>query len=70
MKNEKKTLNDQPVYKELIVWQKSMDLAQSVIQLINEIETTRIHYRLFEQLEAAVTSIPMNIAEGKGRDTA
>ena len=27
------------------------------------------HYRLIEQLEAAVTSIPMNIAEGKGRES-
>jgi four helix bundle protein len=31
------------------------------------IETSRKHYRLIEQLESAATSIPMNIAEGKGR---
>jgi four helix bundle protein len=56
-------------YKDLIVWQKSMPFADQVIQLIDELETSRKHYRLFEQLEAAVTSIPMNIAEGKGRES-
>ena len=56
-------------YKDLIVWQKSMVFVDQVIQLIDELETSRKHYRLFEQLEAAVTSIPMNIAEGKGRES-
>ncbi|MBW6465961.1 MAG: four helix bundle protein [Brevefilum sp.] len=32
--------------------------------MIDELETSRKHYRLFEQIESAVTSIPMNIAEG------
>ena len=59
----------QSSYKELIVWQKSMVFADEVIQLIDEMETPRKHYRLFEQLESAVTSIPMNIAEGKGRES-
>ena len=59
----------QSSYKELIVWQKSMVFADEVIQLIDEMETPRKHYRLFEQLESAVTSIPMNIAEGKGRNS-
>jgi four helix bundle protein len=52
-------------YKDLQVWQRSMVLADEVIQLIDEMETPRKHYRLFEQLESAVTSVPMNIAEGK-----
>ena len=46
-----------------------MSLANDVIDLVNCLETDRKHYRLIEQLEAAVTSIPMNIAEGKGRDS-
>lgn len=54
-------------YKDLAVWQKSMDLANCVIDLIDHISTSRSHYRIFEQLEASVTSVPMNIAEGKGR---
>ena len=59
----------QSSYKDLQVWQKSMIFANEVIQLIDEMETPRKHYRLFEQLESAVTSIPMNIAEGKGRNS-
>jgi len=53
----------------LLVWQKSIALADEVIRVIDEMETPRKHYRLFEQLEAAVTSIPMNIAEGAGRNS-
>jgi four helix bundle protein len=56
-----------PAYKNLIVWQKSIDLATEVIQIIEQLNTKRRHYRLIEQLESAVTSVPMNIAEGKGR---
>lgn len=59
----------QSSYKELLVWQKSMTLANDVIELVDSLETDRKHYRLIEQLEAAVTSIPMNIAEGKGRES-
>lgn len=62
-------VKDQVAYKDLQVWQKSMDLAARVIQLIDELDTPRHHYRLIEQLESAVTSIPMNIAEGKGRES-
>jgi len=61
--------NKQSRYKDLLVWQKSLALADQVIDLIDHLETSRKHYRLFEQLEAAVTSIPMNIAEGKGRNS-
>lgn len=61
--------NNQSSYKELIVWQKSMAFANDVIRGIEHLETDRKHYRMIEQLEAAVTSIPMNIAEGKGRDS-
>ena len=59
----------QSSYKDLIVWQKSMILANDVIDLVDHLETDRKHFRLIEQLEAAVTSIPMNIAEGKGRES-
>jgi four helix bundle protein len=46
-----------------------MVFAYEVIQKIDEIETPRKHYRLFKQLESAVTSVPTNIAEGKGRNS-
>ena len=61
--------NNQSSYKDLLVWQKSMAFANDVIDLVDRLETDRKHYRLIEQLEAAVTSIPMNIAEGKGRES-
>ena len=50
-------------YKDLVVWQKSMDFANAVIDLTEQLDSERKHYRLVEQLEAAATSIPMNIAE-------
>lgn len=46
-----------------------MSFANDVITLVDSLETDRRHYRLIEQLEAAVTSVPMNIAEGKGRES-
>jgi len=56
-------------HKDLIVWQKSMEFANQVIDLVENLETNRKHFRIIEQLEAAVTSVPMNIAEGKGRNS-
>ena len=63
-----KESNDQIfAFKELKVWQKSIDFADTVIDLIDNLETDRKHFRLIEQLESAVASIAQNIAEGKGR---
>ncbi|MEW6521820.1 MAG: four helix bundle protein [Thermodesulfobacteriota bacterium] len=56
-------------FEELIVWQKEVLFAENVIRTLDDIETQRKHYRLIEQLEAASTSVAMNIAEGKGRHT-
>ena len=56
-------------FEELKVWQKAVIFAENVIKIIDDIETPRKHYRLIEQLEAASTSVAMNIAEGKGRQT-
>ena len=63
--------NKQPhfSFKKLKVWQRAVGFATDVIQAVENIETTRKHYRLIEQLEAACTSVPMHIAEGKGRQT-
>ena len=54
-------------YKQLEVWQRSVAFAVNVIDTVEKIDTDRKHYRLIEQIEASSTSIPMNIAEGKGR---
>ena len=54
-------------FKELIVWQRSVDFADKVFTTIEGVKTGRNHYRLMEQLESSVISISNNIAEGKGR---
>jgi four helix bundle protein len=54
-------------FEDLEVWQKAVAFAKNVIDLTDRINTTNRHYRLIEQLEAASTSIALNIAEGKGR---
>lgn len=55
-------------YKELIVWQKSMDLVNKVYSLINEFPKKET-YALSSQMIRAVVSVPSNIAEGQGRNS-
>jgi four helix bundle protein len=62
-------MSERSSFKDLIVWQKSLEFANEVIDLAEKMKTERRHYRLIEQLEAASTSIAMNIAEGKGRSS-
>jgi len=54
-------------FEELQVYQKALEFSVSVIDGIDGFDTPRNHYRLIEQVESACTSVPMNIAEGKGR---
>ena len=54
-------------YENLEVWNRAVDFAVRVIDLIETIDTGRKHYRLLEQIEASSTSVSMNLAEGKGR---
>ena len=54
-------------YEDLDVWSKAVDFAVRVIGIVDSIDTSRKHFRLFEQIEASSTSISTNIAEGKGR---
>ena len=44
-----------------------MDFARNVILILEQIKSTRSHYRLIEQTEASAASVSANIAEGKGR---
>ncbi|MEE3429008.1 MAG: four helix bundle protein [Ruminococcus sp.] len=53
-------------YKELIVWQKSMDLVVDVYKLVKLLPTEEL-YALSSQIRRAVVSIPSNIAEGYNR---
>lgn len=59
----------QTAYRNLQVWQKSMNLASEIIKITGDLNTDRKHFRLIEQLESAAASIPLNIAEGKGRES-
>ena len=54
-------------YRDLTVWQKSMDLVVICYQLTSQFPQTEI-YGLSSQIQRAAVSIPANIAEGKGRN--
>lgn len=54
------------IFKELIVWQKSMELVRVVYQLSKTFPADE-RFALTDQLRRAVVSIPSNIAEGNGR---
>ena len=58
----------EPLYKELIVWQKSMELVDWVYAKLKTFPKEE-NFRLCDQLARAVVSIPSNIAEGNGRNT-
>jgi len=55
-------------YKELIVWQKSMDLVTAVYELTEKYPREEI-YGLNKQSRRAAVSIQSNIAEGRYRGT-
>jgi four helix bundle protein len=55
-------------HRDLIVWQKAMNLAVLTYNLGKRFPSTET-YGLTSQLQRAVTSVPMNIAEGHGRGT-
>jgi four helix bundle protein len=58
--------SDGALYRELIVWQKSMQLVTAVYELMKKFPKDE-RFRLCDQLARAVVSIPSNIAEGNGR---
>jgi four helix bundle protein len=53
-------------YKDLIVWQKSVELAIAIYKLTEKFPKTEI-YGLMSQMRRAAISIPSNIAEGRKR---
>jgi four helix bundle protein len=54
-------------FESLVVYQRALDFSIAVINIIDQMETPRKHYKLIEQLEASSTSVALNISEGKGR---
>jgi four helix bundle protein len=55
-------------FKELIVWQKSVDLAVDVYSLTKKFPSDE-RFGLISQLNRSAVSIPSNIAEGAGRNS-
>lgn len=53
-------------YKDLIVWQKSMELARIIYRLTSRFPRDEV-FGLTNQIRRVVVSIPSNIAEGFGR---
>ena len=53
-------------YKELIVWQKSMQVVKSIYSLTRKLPKEE-QFGLSDQMRRASVSIPSNIAEGFGR---
>lgn len=51
-------------YKDLIVWQKAMDLVTAVYKLTEQFPKSEM-YGLTSQMRRSVVSIPSNIAEGR-----
>ena len=55
-------------YRELVVWQKAMELVSEVYAITRAFPREEI-YGLTSQLRRCAVSIPSNIAEGQGRAT-
>ena len=53
-------------HRDLIVWQKSMDLVTGVYRLTESFPKSEL-YGLTSQIRRSAASIPANIAEGQGR---
>ena len=56
-------------HRDLIVWQKSMDLAVAAYRLTSSFPAEE-RYGLTSQIRRSCASIPANIAEGYGRESA
>jgi four helix bundle protein len=55
-------------FKDLIVWQRSMDLAVRIYKITQKLPASE-QFGLTSQLRRAAVSIPSNIAEGYGRQS-
>lgn len=55
-------------YKELKVWQKSMELAEEVYKITSNFPNDE-KFGLISQIRRSAISIPSNIAEGAGRNS-
>lgn len=53
-------------YRDLIVWQRAIDYVVETYKLTGRFPRTEL-YGLVSQLQRAVVSVPLNVAEGAGR---
>ena len=60
---ENKTVHS---YKDLIVWQRAMELVVAIYQITEQFPRSEI-YGIISQMRRAAVSIPSNIAEGRRR---
>lgn len=65
MQNNKNNINS---YRDLLVWQKSLDLSIKIYTLTSKFSEDE-RYGLISQMRRAAVSIPSNIAEGRCRGT-
>ncbi len=55
-------------YRDLVVWQKAMDLAEQCYKLTKGFPKNEM-YGMTSQIRRAAASVPANIAEGQGRES-
>ena len=55
-------------YKELIVWQRAMELTKEIYRIVRLLPREE-RYVLSEQMRRAAVSVPSNIAEGQSRNS-
>lgn len=55
-------------FSKLFIWQRSHNLALSIYDITNKFPKSEM-FGLTSQIRRAITSIPINISEGCGRDT-
>lgn len=54
-------------HKDLIVWQKSIELVEKIYKITNELPKSEL-FGLISQMQRSAVSIPSNIAEGAKRE--
>ena len=64
--NKKTAMADIKSYKDLLVWQRSMDLVETIYRATDKLPSKE-QWGLTSQMRRASISIPSNIAEGYGR---
>lgn len=55
-------------YRELLVWQKAMDLVEAVYVAVKKLPPEE-KFEISAQMRRAAVSVPSNIAEGQGRNS-